>query len=310
MNKKTACFCSVTLIAGGVWAQSQPATPSAPKSGEPEKNHATQLTNEAASSSAGSQQPPVVIKNIFKPEIANESHGVEKKSEDSKGGWDAIVAIATIILAFITWWLAYYTRGLWGATVDLSRDAKETSQQQARDTLRSLELAEAANIIAREEFQYVHRPRLLIRRETVRFFPKDNGINLVLANVGQLPADKIICNVNIKIISQDELESFTAESLPPYGTIIRDISGIRAERSTDHSPALGGEESMYLYFISEEITETTMEHIHNGRLFLLFFGYLEFFGPDGVRRRSAFYRKFDHVRHGFVPSEDPDYEHH
>jgi hypothetical protein len=67
--------------------------------------------------------------------------------------------------------LALFTLGLWISTNQLWK----SGERQAAFTQGQLKLAQ-------DEFNYVHRPRLTVRREQVRFNQKDNGINLVLVN--------------------------------------------------------------------------------------------------------------------------------
>jgi hypothetical protein len=312
MNIKAICIASAMMVASDAWSQ-LPA-PNTAKSSEPEQYRAAVPNGGATSSNAAVQQPPIVIKNIFKPEMTTGSGLTEKRHADdespSKWFLDAVVGLSTLALAGITGWLVYYTRGLYKATVGLSIDAKATSERQATEMKRSFDLAEAANKVARDEFQYVHRPRLTIRRVQIRFEKRDNGINLVLANVGHLSADNITANVNVRIEPIGKVDELTKESLPPYGTNGHDISRLRIQRSPDQSPVLGADERMFLYFIFAEITEASMKLVESRESILFFFGFLEFFGPDGVRRRSAFFREYDAVTKIFKAREDLDYEHH
>jgi hypothetical protein len=302
----------ILLLVAIVASSAQSIVPSTSNVSAPAKPHASEPKRTTSAEISNGSYPQLVINNLVQPEIRTEathSQRIERQDESvAKISWDALVAFATVALACVTGWLVYYTRGLWAATVSLSRHAKAAAERQAGEMDRSLKLAEAANKISRDEFQYIHRPRLQIRRETIYFNPKDAGINLVLANIGHLPADKIVGNMNLKLLSITETGPLTKESLPPYGENSIDISGEKQTRTK--VSVLEADERMFLYIPFEEISTESVALIYRNECVLFFFGRLAFVGPDGITRRSAFFRTYDPESHSFIESEDPDYEHH
>jgi len=281
-----------------------PVVASAPVVCPPKPKAPTQAPSSGPSRSTtapSTDVPRIVINNVVKPEMRQDIARALPAEQSSKDFWDGLIAIGTMSLAFVT-------GGLWFATYRLGRDAKSAAAQQALEMERQLRLAEAANKIARDEFQSVHRPRLQVRREQVRYNERDNGINLVLANVGDLPADKVMANVNLRIVPAGESARLQMESLPPYNNLAVNISEERQKRGVNGE--LDADERTYWYFPFTEITTASMERVTRLEDVLCFFGHLSFLGPDGVLRRSAFFRTYDPHTDTFIPSGDPDYEHH
>jgi len=279
--------------------------PSSRKHGE----KPSKVAGQSAVEQRGTENAPLYVKSIPSPE--SEAEAAHRQYEyHEKPALDRRLTYSTIALAAFTLLLFIFTAALWWVTLQLSRQARAEGERHAAEMKESLGLAEASNRIAKDEFQYVHRPRLTIRRERVRFFPKDNGINFVLANIGHLPATEINGQFTVKIVPAADVESVTKESLPPYDGTVHNISEIKATRSPDRGRGLGASERAMLYFIFSEITQTAMESVKRKESILCFFGYLDFLGPDGVRRGSAFFRTYKPDTETFVASEDPDYEHH
>jgi hypothetical protein len=198
--------------------------------------------------------------------------------------------------------LALFTLGLWISTSQLWK----AGERQAAFTQDQLKLAQ-------EEFNYIHRPRLTIRREQVRFNQKDNGINLVLVNLGHLAASNIVGNFTVQIVPRGPKSGeLRQESLPPYDNTMVDI-GHLINRPPRNRPSLEGEERTFIYIISDQITESAMESVRISESFLYFFGYLKFTGPDGINRDSAFFRLYSPITKSFTTIDegggtDPDYE--
>ena len=230
-------------------------------------------------SEAGETHPPLIAETEYWPTI----FGIKLKITDSL--------------------LALFTLGLWISTSKLWK----AGERQAAFTQDQLKLTQ-------EEFNYVHRPRLTVRREQVRFNPKDNGINLVLVNLGHLAASNIVGNFTVRIVPRDDPKhaEIRRESLPPYDNSIVDI-GQLITRPPRNRPTLEGEERTFIYIISDQITESAMESIRLSESLLYFFGYLKFTGPDGVTRDSAFFRIYSPITRAFITVDegggpDPDYE--
>ena len=193
--------------------------------------------------------------------------------------------------------LALFTLGLWWSTSRLWA----AGERQAALNQRQVKVAE-------NEFNYIHRPRLTVRRPRVKFNPKDNGINFVLVNMGHLTATEIFANFNIRVVLAQEAYKFREESLPPYDNLVCDV-GKLIDRPPRNRPTLEGEESTYIYVISDQISDESFAAVKRGFSVLIFFGYLTFVGPDGITRNSAFYRTYEALTEEFIVDEDPDYEH-
>lgn len=121
------------------------------------------------------------------------------QGEHHKPSSEESIATATWGLFWVTFALAAFTAFLFGATLILARDARQTSRRQAEEMQTSLKIAADSAKVARDEFHYIHRPILTIRREQIRYFPKDNGINFVLANIGHLVATNISGQFNVRV---------------------------------------------------------------------------------------------------------------
>ena len=234
-----------------------------------------------------------------------ETHKSAKPHDGDPPEWGSVgewfLVGLTGILAFVTWRLVDETRRL-------VREAERTSERQERETLQSLAISQQAANTARDEFQYVHRPRLVVRREQIRFNEKDNGVNMVIANVGQLSASDIRGQFNVLALFPDEASRVMRESLPPYGSDGIDISTL-IDRQPRNKPDLGASERVFIYFPASQITAENWSAVASGSKTLFFFGYLDFTGPDGVKRGSAFFRTYRPAHGDFEASEDPDYEH-
>ena len=202
---------------------------------------------------------------------------------------DSLVAVFTAALFVATLGLWISTRKLW-----------LSGERQSAITRAQLEMDRA-------EFNYVHRPQLVVRRERIYFNPKDNGINFVLANIGDLPATQIIGNLNVRIVPNADEASFNRDSMPPYGTALIDVSAL-INRPPRNSPNIDGNQRAFIYYPTKEIDRGAINLLKLNQAKLYFFGHLQFSGPDQVQRQSYFFRTFVPDTEIFQRSEDRDYE--
>jgi hypothetical protein len=128
-------------------AQSQEPSPSAFLTSKNEQEHSSYTANKTNTYNRGSQQNPIFIKELPSEPTASE-RDAEAKEREQKASNERrtvnstiVVAIFTAVLAIITGFLAKYTFKLWHATVDLSKDAKETADRQAKEMEDSLYIA-------------------------------------------------------------------------------------------------------------------------------------------------------------------------
>jgi hypothetical protein len=121
--------------------------------------------------------------------VRSESGGPELLSEsrsDIHTSADERVAVATELLVYVTALLALFTGGLWVATYQLSRRAKHTAAQQARDTERSLRIAEksADAIKALERGQVYAVPMIATYHSNA-----PSTVQMQVLNYGKTPAN-------------------------------------------------------------------------------------------------------------------------
>jgi hypothetical protein len=194
---------------------------------------------------------------------------------------DSLVALFTFLLASATAMLWYSTNKLWDA-----------SNRQLK--------------LAQDEFNYVHRPRLTIRRERLKVNPKDMGVNFILVNEGDVTASHITGCFDIWVGTGDQAIEITNESAPPYTFAEIDVSAL-IDRAPRNRGTLLGHERAYIYVPSPRLTREIVESKFDINT-ILFFGYLSFQGPDGTAWQSTFFRTFNRPKGLFEASEDPDYE--
>ncbi|NPT44369.1 hypothetical protein GNZ12_24265 [Paraburkholderia sp. 1N] len=136
--------------------------------------------------------------------------------ELAKKSNDKLVAYSTVALAVVTLFLAIWTGLLWKATVQLGRDAKETSERQSQEMQKSIaeatraasameDVAAAAGVSARASTESVTtlkevtakqmRAYLSVVMNGGVFQERDKGyyfgINPILVNSGNTPAHSI-----------------------------------------------------------------------------------------------------------------------
>jgi hypothetical protein len=116
-----------------------PEAPTPPIGSQQQQAKAKKSQPISSADQRGTEQAPLVVKTL-PSEHAHTKTDEERTHEQDKATDDRILTISTAALAFITLVLAFYTGKLWNATVVLGKDAKETSERQAREMRDSLEI--------------------------------------------------------------------------------------------------------------------------------------------------------------------------
>jgi hypothetical protein len=192
---------------------------------------------------------------------------------------DSLLAFFTLLLVVANLFLWYATKKLW-----------EAGERQAAFTQQQLQLAN-------NEFNYVNRPRVTVRRARVRFDPKGNGVNFVLVNLGHLPATNIECLINIRVVDNHDVEAFLKESMPRYESV-----------SPIKYADLGGDQRTFIFVVSDQINHSTMRSVRGLKSTLFFYGLISFKGPDNAGRTSAFFAKYRPLTRRFHRMKDRDYD--
>ncbi len=187
LDMRWALFILLMAFAFPCYSQEQPSQKGA-------KAH-----NPAASDQRGTQQSPLIVEIAPSPD-ADKIAEKQETQEAEKSKNDTLIANATAALAAITLFLAFYTARLWKATVELGRDAKNTSERQSREMQESIavarqsaDAAEQAIKATRDAYIASERPwvsvNATINSDLVR---KDNGIEFAVLftvkNYGNSPA--------------------------------------------------------------------------------------------------------------------------
>jgi len=125
---RTLILISALLLCGSAWSSEQEKQKTADLNQQTEKEH------------RGSKNSPIFING----EVTTKKDEEESRSENSesafKAGIDRRIANYTGYLALFTFFLFVFTAALWWVTLQLSRDAKKTSDRQAEE-LRKIERA-------------------------------------------------------------------------------------------------------------------------------------------------------------------------
>jgi hypothetical protein len=110
-----AAWIALAMILAGTAVASNPPSPSGAKAREPKQLDATQPDTRTNANNEPSQQLPVVIKNIFEPQVA-EGNGTTERNRGDEGIWIAISSLASVALVIITGLLVRFTKRLWEST--------------------------------------------------------------------------------------------------------------------------------------------------------------------------------------------------
>lgn len=242
----------------------------------------------------GTKGAPLIVETVEGPNDAAERDSAAKhrEQEATNSRFTMIFTGAMVIIAVLQAFLFLIQLKL--------------MRKSLVDTTIAAKAAEAAAKLARDEFTASHRPRLIVRREELRFTPEHQGINLVIANVGDTPATRITADVNIKILPLGD-GSLTRESMPPYSGHQIDIS--QQFKDGGGSAELKAGARVFVFFQLNELNQEAWDALTNNRQTLYFFGNVTFYDSVGTARDSAFFRIYNSVSRKFSPvSDDPDYE--
>jgi hypothetical protein len=220
-------FSVFLLCATGVFAESQPPTPSR---GEEIKqpDARPQEYKEATSPSKVRTELFTAINKLLdsqNQENTADSTTTSHNKESSTHWWkisEVWIAIFTGILAFITFFLALFTYKLWSANKIMIEDAEKVSTKQSIDTQESLRLTTISADAAQESIKalcLIERAYVFvgIKFNCCDIVPLGDGkqktsrITIHLRNYGKTPA--ILAKVYMDVVKQDI-----------YPTIIDDAS--------------------------------------------------------------------------------------
>jgi hypothetical protein len=191
----------------------------------------------------------------------------------------AVTAFATIFIAIFTIVLACVSR----AQARLTRDAIK---------------------LARDEFNATHRPRLIVRRISLKEvhgeggLPSIGGIEYVVVNKGVSKAK--IVESNTTILYDAEANRFPA--IAPYSDETSAIGNIQIEGGGSYPFTHNDNER-----ILSQIIPVPGRRQMTG-LDLLFIGYIVYEDDIGIRRQTAFCRRYNHATDRFSIVDDPEYE--
>jgi len=150
LNMRKLFFIALWFLCSPAWSVNP--TPNTAKSSEPQQPHVAQSDNSGSTNDESAQKPPIVIKNIFKPEIGKESGNTERNQccEESpwKWIWEAITSLATLILAAVTAGVVLFTRKLWQSTHGMLSAAAEQSKAMEKSNAESAKSAAAITRVA------------------------------------------------------------------------------------------------------------------------------------------------------------------
>lgn len=206
------------LISQYAWSEN-PA-PGAAKAGKPQQAQSAKGENKGASDKQLAEKTPLIINNIFSPNEAKTPSNNDSKNccEESswKGIWEAIAAIATAILAVITWFLVVYTKQLWASTAKIANDTKESSERQLRAYVHV-----SHSMISASETKEAPPATLQIIREGAYVFSE-----IKFKNAGKTPAHDCVSHIGIHLadwplkevlpkLSFDESDRLSKLSLGP-----------------------------------------------------------------------------------------------
>jgi hypothetical protein len=237
-------------------------------------------------------------------------HHVEKDNAASPYSAENIVAWATVALAFITAALAWATYRLYTTTVKLANDAKKTSERQAKETLRTLAIAESSASVARDEFYAAHRPKLIIRNVAINPVnespePERISIDWTIANIGDTPATIIAESTRYwKEEDGNIFHKFRANQIyKPEVT-----RNIQIESGESRLTPIEEANAVYDFYFSEGAANSSNNAgvPQNGGL--IFIGYIIYVDQLGKRRKTAFMRRYDFGTRRFTKVDDSDYE--
>jgi hypothetical protein len=216
------------------------------------------------------------------------------------------------------WWIAFWTFALFLATTGLwfftallwwaTRKALIEGQEAINAAKSSAKAAIEANKINQRLLVYTNRPKIRVRNISVDLVKRPGYFDDVfvpnevisgkffMSNIGGTDA-KIIGVLSHVLITNVPLPMDRPyegrDGVPWHGHIIA---------AGDSYPSRFQSERMLGERESDDIQE-------GGNCQIYVMGWILYEDIQGIRRRTAYCRKYDHIRRRFFTVEDPDYEH-
>ena len=194
------------LYGVGVFANSQPPTPTPSKTINKHEKHSDQnQNNPSAEYQIGTETAPFVVKIQSPVAYHPEANKPEEKHNDYTSPEWGLVYL-TFFLVLVTFGLTIYTARLWKATKDLAKDAKDTADRQAAEMQESLSISKDAVSatkesvdLARKEFNATHRPQIIIHTFERKYYEDSAlfGVIFTYVNIGTAPASIVEIGHNI-----------------------------------------------------------------------------------------------------------------
>ncbi|MDO8810574.1 MAG: hypothetical protein Q7J38_00905 [Gallionella sp.] len=286
---------ALALMAGSAWSD-LPAPEPAKFSSSPNSN-ATQENQKTGLHKSVTKPLPVPIEIAPSSTIKVEANDKAEKHNDyfSAEWW---LVYSTFILAIITFGLALYTAKLYRATVGLGKEAKGTSERQAREMEKSLAIADAAaqaaisgNELTRKTFVSSQRPWVVIHKIVPRSaLDLNHGLSFafIVKNVGHSPA----MNVDVSALVH----------LPHRGDAHEVHRNLRDERARTRPTLLSNDVSIGHLIIPNEEMEIQVQIGIDlvefqkaastnpfGEIIILILGQVSYsFGIEGSQHESGF----------------------
>lgn len=251
--------------------------------------------------STSSTEPKVAVSaNVQKSQpLLIENTEAQKPAVDNTN-YEEILAWSTVALALFTALLFFVTAKLWRATLALGKEAKVTSDRQAREMQESLTVAqsnaktmEASVELARREFLATHRPKIILRDATS---VQDMGeliiVKYTLVNVGDTEAKILAGALDLRVYTGMDFEP---DNLP---TVDEDESDIK-------TITLKCGEQVNLLYTSPTLKwmtdNYTCDEFADPAAGMHFYGQIVYQDALGTRRHVGFRRKFSHNQKRFLP---------
>lgn len=231
----------------------------------------------------------------------------EEKSKNEKAATDRLLAHYTLALAIITAILAIFTGGLWYVTYRLSRAAKETNDRQAMEMRESLDIARASAEhtkesvdLARKEFISTHRPKIILRDAYCIDNEIDSPIEVhyILVNSGETTARIILSVLELKLIYGPGFGAETPPSIQPDQNDIGDLS-------LDPGEEVARTYSGTRCWRTDDGSRFKSNYSYEG---VFFCGHIIYEDLNGIKRHTAFWRRYDLDTSRFCFSKDPAFE--
>lgn len=306
MLKAPVIFLTIIFAFGNAW------------SSEPEKINTNTGNQTTKYEQRGTENSPIFVHGEVTTKKNEEEASEDAEDRKIKAETDAALVEYTGMLAIFTCLLFVFTAALWLVTFQLSRDARKTSDRQASEMKKSLDLAEKQTVLSGRQadlaekqhelqrWQYItmHRPRLIIRGISLGEGDEDGSrspnIQFNIVNIGGSRATIIESNATFARIDG------SLPAIPPYSMDANTIKcPIREAGESDPPETMNIEDVEVSHIVSSWRGKT----ITNGDTSqFYFFGRIRFCDSIGIVRRMAFCRRYNPASKRFVEIDDPEYE--